>query len=256
MGAMFKIYRKFCQKNFGKDPLDAIEKEHRKNTGEEDEDMPLALSQPVESPEVVEENAGCLAQSIYKSKHQEEPDITLASDALTCVTALEDKQLIQHFQNPLASEWTLETLQLVKLFHLDLNERDPFYIPGQQVIKQAQPANPYQKKNIYDNFIDSEAIDNPDALEQLHQKNAAEPKILYRSFHEIAPKDRLCILLYLCQNKLDTESPEFMAEIQRITKPTPQPTQKEKRKKLEKEEGEGEDQKQSKTLELEKIEKA
>ena len=89
---------------------------------------------------------------------------------------------------------------------------------------------------MYDNFIDSEAIDNPEALDQIQSINVAEPKMIYRKFHEIAAKDRLCLLLYLCQNKLDTESPEFMTEIQRISKPNPQPSAKDKRKKPEKDE--------------------
>jgi hypothetical protein len=51
---------------------------------------------------------------------------------------------------------------------------------------------------MYDNFIDSEALDNPEALDQIQSKNVAEPKMIYRKFHEIAAKDRLCLLLYLC----------------------------------------------------------
>lgn len=51
---------------------------------------------------------------------------------------------------------------------------------------------------MYDNFIDSEAIDNPEALDQIQSQNVAEPKMIYRKFHEIAAKDRLSLLLYLC----------------------------------------------------------
>jgi hypothetical protein len=40
VGAMFKIYRKFSLKHFGKDPLEEVEKEYRKNNGAEDEAMP------------------------------------------------------------------------------------------------------------------------------------------------------------------------------------------------------------------------
>ena len=49
---------------------------------------------------------------------------------IACVTPLEDKQLIIHFDNPHMHGWNLDTLQIVKLFHLDLDARDPFYIPG------------------------------------------------------------------------------------------------------------------------------
>lgn len=95
-----------------------------------------------------------------------------------------------------------------------------------------KPPNPYQKQNFQDNFIDSEALDDPDAIEQYQAKAAPEPpKILFKKFHEIAPSYRVAILLYLCQNKLDTESPEYMAELQRITKPQPLPAKKKKQKK-------------------------
>ena len=35
-------------------------------------------------------------------------------------------------------------------------------------------------------------------------------KTIYKKFHDLKLSHRISILLYLCQNKLDTEVPEFM----------------------------------------------
>ena len=75
MSALFKVYRKFCQKNLGKDPLAAVEKDARK-----DDEEQIADSEQAEEPVVLAE-----------TKLHGEADIPLVSDALTCVTALEDQ---------------------------------------------------------------------------------------------------------------------------------------------------------------------
>jgi hypothetical protein len=51
------------------------------------------------------------------------------------------------------------------LFDRELDKQDPFFIPGQEPKAPVKPVNPYQKQSFQDNFIDSEALDDPDALE-------------------------------------------------------------------------------------------
>lgn len=50
----------------------------------------------------------------------------------------------------------------------------------------------------------------------MEQDNLPKITIMYRKFHELPIKTRLDILHYLCQNKLDTEAPEFIQEVANI----------------------------------------
>lgn len=178
-----------------------------------------------DDPESIADEAAEELNPVHKRKisRAEETDYTAdvktISDPFECLDPLEDQSgVLRRFENDQSQSWTLETLQLVRLFEKDLDRQDPFYIPGQEVKQKPKPVNPYQKKNFQDNFIDSEALDDPDAYEQLQPKAPEQPKTQYKKFHEILPSYRLAILLFLCQNKLDTETPEFMQELQRIAK--------------------------------------
>ena len=267
---MFKLYRKFCQKHAGKDPLQAMEREYRRSKGlEEDEAMQLPDSQEAEDlkPEDEASNAEMVGPSKLRKRAVSKEDVVdytakvqVVGDAMTCLVPIEEqKSVLYRLENDLSHTWNLETLQLVRLFDRELDEKDPFYIPGQQTKQAVKPTNPYQKKSFQDNFIDSEAIDDPDAIDALHNKAAidqAPPKTLYRKLHEIKPQYRLAILLWLCQNKLDTETPEFMAEITRIAKPPQTATiAKDKKKKPTNEESEGDESKLIKLAEQERVEK-
>ena len=55
-------------------------------------------------------------------------------------------------------------MQMVRLFEEDLNGEDPFYIPGQ--VKPVKLVDHNEDKYNYNNFINSEALDDLDALQE------------------------------------------------------------------------------------------
>ena len=63
-----------------------------------------------------DENLAYLATNVYKQKLQEEHDIAVSSDVIACVTPMEDKHLIIHFDKPYMQGWNSEMLKIIKLF--------------------------------------------------------------------------------------------------------------------------------------------
>lgn len=111
--------------------------------------------------------------------------------------------------------WKTEQLQLVKLFHEDLQGANPFFVPGQEWIAKDS------SENYLNNFVD---IDNIEDFEDLSApESSTKQEFLFKRFHEIPLASRLDILYYLCQQKLDGEQAEFMQELQSqsAVKPVP-----------------------------------
>lgn len=130
LAAMFKVYRKFCRQHGKKDPLaekdgDVEEEEKESQEAQDDEGLTRIRKRTI-------------------SKDGADASLKTVTDPFTCASGLEDQaQMLARFENDHAHSWSLETLQLVRLFEKDLDERDPFFIPGQQVKPATKPANPY-----------------------------------------------------------------------------------------------------------------
>ena len=70
-----------------------------------------------------------------------------------------------------------------------------------------------QKKNIYaNNYVDTGDLEDFDDYKG-DEKETKGAKIKYKLFHELPLKARIDVLYYLCQTRLDQESPEFIYEI-------------------------------------------
>jgi hypothetical protein len=70
-----------------------------------------------------------------------------------------------------------------------------------------------QKKNIYaNNYVDTGDLEDFDDYKG-DDKESKTIKIKYKMFHELPVKTRVDVLYYLCQTRLDQESPEFMQEV-------------------------------------------
>jgi len=90
---------------------------------------------------------------------------TMRGLTLTATEESKDREggsrLLTKYMNEHAYTFKVDTLQLIKLFEQDLNGADPFFIPGQAPVTKPQVVN---EVNIYDNFIDSEALDDLETL--------------------------------------------------------------------------------------------
>jgi len=98
---------------------------------------------------------------------------------------------------------------LVRLFELELEGIDPFYIEGQEdlLLQKKENEKAKQKENIYLNYVHTEAIEDIDGQYHLAGQGATgnknEIQIKYKQFHELPIKTRIDILFYLCQTRLD-----------------------------------------------------
>ena len=72
--------------------------------------------------------------------------------------------LIAKFEHEYSATWKTDQLQLVKLFEIDLGGIDPFYIEGQDLVRhqKREEDKAKQKENIYNSYVDTEAIDDFD----------------------------------------------------------------------------------------------
>ena len=110
-------------------------------------------------------------------------------------------------------------MQIVRLFTEHLEGEDPFFIPGQEDVKLAnrQAYRDKQKQDFTSNFIETDVIDDIEKYEDEQRQNKAEPlKMKYRKFHEIDISQRIAIILYMAQSKLDADviAPEFTEALQ------------------------------------------
>ncbi len=108
---------------------------------------------------------------------------------------------------------------MIKLFAEELSCQDPFHIPGQDWGVTNRDS---EQNNYLNNFIDTENIDDFEDLqifENLPGKGANEVK--FNKFHEVPVKVRLDVLYYLCQQKLDSESLEFITELMNLQQQKP-----------------------------------
>eukprot|EP00347_Sterkiella_histriomuscorum_P006888 403351054 len=115
------------------------------------------------------------------------------------------------------NQWKTESLQILKLFNEELEGLDPFYIEGQDWNQQQKE----EQTNYWSNFVDTEAIEDFDDFQYQNQLGSKQIEVLFRKYHEIPTQQRLSILYFLCQNKIDSESPEFMQEIQSLHQTRP-----------------------------------
>jgi hypothetical protein len=93
---------------------------------------------------VVDDDAPTRLRKRTISKDDADFTVKSTNDPFTCISSLEDTpQILARLENDHAHTWTLETLQLVRLFDKDLDERDPFFIPGQETKPAVKPPNPY-----------------------------------------------------------------------------------------------------------------
>mmetsp|Transcript_19885 Transcript_19885/g.30626 ORF Transcript_19885/g.30626 Transcript_19885/m.30626 type:complete len:88 (+) Transcript_19885:1347-1610(+) len=73
-----------------------------------------------------------------------------------------------------------------------------------------------QKENIYNNYVDTEAIGDFEDLQLPENDKVKTIEIEYKRFHELPIKTRVDLIFYLCQTRLDQESPEFVQEVTNI----------------------------------------
>jgi hypothetical protein len=108
---------------------------------------------------------------IHKHKESTEDDSEIETDYKAVTRDLDHKTHCKKFMNDQAANWKCDNLQLVKLFQQDLGGEDPFYIPGQEATQPVEEVafeekNGKRRKTINDNFIDSAALDDIEALEE------------------------------------------------------------------------------------------
>ena len=104
---------------------------------------------------------------------------------------------------------------MVKLFEIEFGGQDPFFIEGQEAVRAQKKEEQIQKqkKNIYaNNYVDTGDIEDFDDYKG-EDGGDKGLKIKYKMFHELPIKTRVDVLFYLCQTRLDQESPEFMQEV-------------------------------------------
>jgi len=104
---------------------------------------------------------------------------------------------------------------MIRLFEFDLNGEDPFYVEGQELarVQKKELDKIKQKENIYNNYVDTEAIDDFEDIHLPENERIPTIEIKYKQFHELPIKTRVDILFFLCQTRLDQESPEFVQEV-------------------------------------------
>lgn len=108
---------------------------------------------------------------------------------------------------------------MIKLFAEELNCKDPFHIPGQDWGVTNKDS---EQNNYLNNFIDTENIEDFEdfqIFENLPGKGANE--VEFNKFHEVPVNVRLNVLHFLCQQKLDSESIEFINELQQLQQQKP-----------------------------------
>ena len=95
---------------------------------------------------------------------------------------------------------------MVRLFEHELECDDPFFIAEEPLPTEASPADPpavtttgrRKTNNIYNSFINSAALDDIDALEDLAIAQESKPTQQFRKFAELPAKSIVAILMHLC----------------------------------------------------------
>ena len=88
-------------------------------------------------------------------------DIKVSHDIREHLLQSKDKNLLTKFEHEYSATWKTDTLQQMKLFELELDGCDPFFIEGQDLIrnKKKEEEKARQKENIYNSYVDTEAIE-------------------------------------------------------------------------------------------------
>lgn len=123
--------------------------------------------------------------------------------------------MLQKFTHINQASWKTDQLQLVKFFIEDMEGTDPFYVPGQEV-DWTTVMRETEQTSYLNNFIDTGNLDDFEDIEILGalQAGKVQKEVLYNRFHTLPVGTRLNILHFICQNRIDSEQPEFMAELQ------------------------------------------
>lgn len=128
------------------------------------------------------------------------PPYDVSNDIKDHLLQFKHSNIFTKFEHEQSSTWKTEHLQLVKLFEFELGGEDPFFIPGQEQARQQRKEmmKAKQKENIYNNFLNTDKIEDFDDIKLVDPTAQATIQIKYKKFHELPIKTRLDVLFYLC----------------------------------------------------------